>query len=157
MNGRTHALLGLASGLAIGHITGQSHLSWLGIAGMAGGLLPDLDHPKSIISGFNPFRDIVRAFVSHRGLTHTLLFWVLVLGFVGVAYPISQPFVVAVGAGVLSHLIGDMLTPWGVPLLLPVSNFNFTLLPSVFLNFTSWIIEAIATVGALVVIAWVLI
>ncbi len=46
--------------------------------GAIGSLLPDLDHPNSIISKkLKPVSKIVREFAHHRGITHTLLGWVI--------------------------------------------------------------------------------
>lgn len=156
MNGRTHLLLGVASGVAFNQLYGiPEYTPWLALAGALGGLLPDIDHPQAIISGFVPFGGVLRlALGGHRGFTHTLLFWGLVFGasFALFPAPNNRLIVLAMALGVMSHLIADMLTPRGVHLLAPVSNFNFTLLPSGLLSFTSWIIEAVATVGALAVI-----
>lgn len=81
--------------------------------------------------------------VSHRGVTHTLLFAVLVgaafaAGVVALAGAATDPlpsgavarnaaFAFAVGAfGILAHLAGDVLTPAGVPLLWPLSSRTYS-------------------------------
>lgn len=87
-------------------------------------LLPDIDHPQSVLG--RRFRwlshPIARAF-GHRGFTHSLL---AVIG--GIALfnlKVPQHWVVPADAfqglvlGYLSHIIADMLTPAGVPLLWP--------------------------------------
>ena len=46
--------------------------------GAIGSLLPDLDHPNSIISKkLKPVSKAVREFAHHRGITHTLLGWII--------------------------------------------------------------------------------
>lgn len=87
-------------------------------------MLPDTDHRIP--------------FVSHRGPTHTLAFALLV-GAVGGGGGIGLAFVLggdaatfaAFGFGigavtVLAHLLGDALTPAGVPLLWPLSSRDFS-------------------------------
>ncbi|WP_147197243.1 metal-dependent hydrolase [Pantoea sp. MBD-2R] len=87
-------------------------------------LLPDIDHPRSFLG--QRFRwlshPIARAF-GHRGFTHSLL---AVAG--GVAlFNLQVPAEWVVPAdvfqglvlGYLSHIVADMLTPAGVPLLWP--------------------------------------
>ncbi|TQQ83241.1 metal-dependent hydrolase [Halonotius terrestris] len=81
-------------------------------------MLPDIDHRLPVIE--------------HRGVTHSLLFAGLIGGLFGaVGIVISGAFSVAgVSLGVFgfllgaltvgAHLVGDMLTPAGVPLLWPL-------------------------------------
>lgn len=81
--------------------------------------------------------------ITHRGVTHTVLFAVLVgATLAGVLLALSragsQPlpadvlaprvaFAFGVGAfGILAHLAGDVLTPAGVPLLWPLSGRTYT-------------------------------
>jgi inner membrane protein len=82
--------------------------------------------------------------ITHRGVTHTLLFAVLVgAAFAGGVVALSQvganplpaselgtpvAFAFAVGTfGILAHLAGDVLTPAGVPLLWPLSSRTYTI------------------------------
>jgi inner membrane protein len=89
--------------------------------------LPDVDHHLPL--------------VEHRGVTHTVPFAIgvgAVLG--GVAHAIAPllpvlesptlaaAFVGAMGTyGILAHLLGDVLTPAGVPLLWPLSGRAYSL------------------------------
>lgn len=97
----------------------------LGIATISG-LAPDLDTPKSSIGKKLPFiAHPLGMLLGHRGLTHSLLAAALCL--FGIIWGIGQqqaeplyhlillPFLV----GYVSHLIGDMMNPSGVPLLWP--------------------------------------
>lgn len=87
-------------------------------------LLPDIDHPRSFLGQRLRWLSypIARAF-GHRGFTHSLL---AVVG--GVAlFNLQVPAEWVVPAdvfqglvlGYLSHIVADMLTPAGVPLLWP--------------------------------------
>jgi membrane-bound metal-dependent hydrolase YbcI (DUF457 family) len=68
---------------------------------MIGSLLPDIDHPRSVLGRLNLFS----CFMSHRGFCHTLC---------GV-FVLSLPFLLIYGAapyvflGAISHLFGDRL------------------------------------------------
>lgn len=67
------------------------------IGGAVGSLLPDLDHPNSIISKkLKPVSKVVREFAHHRGITHTLLGWIifgiisLIISYLSVNYLIGN-------------------------------------------------------------------
>ena len=159
MTGRTHAIVGTAAALCVATVTQQPLQITLafGMVGFISGLAPDLDHPQSMLSGWLPFTGFLRLFVSHRGLTHTLAFWMAIYGILWALLPQFHLVILASALAVLSHLVADMLTPWGVPLLRPVSNFNFTLLPALFLKLTSWIIEMAVMLSSVVLIGLLLV
>ena len=164
MNGRTHLLLGLASGFAVSAtvpptLHPHDFMVKAGIILLAGSasLLPDIDHPKSIISGYLiGFGGAVRLLASHRTWTHSLIFAVLMClaAFVG-SVSLFPQVVTATALGIGSHLAADMLTPAGVPLLLPLSRRAFRLAPYPILKATSWLLESVATVGAVACIGFV--
>ena len=86
-------------------------------------LLPDIDHPKSFLGQRLSWisKPIARAF-GHRGFTHSLL--AVGLGIWGLAQfqapgPLSGVMKDALIVGYLSHLLGDWLTPAGIPLFWP--------------------------------------
>lgn len=67
------------------------------IGGAIGSLLPDLDHPNSIISKkIKPLSKIIREFAHHRGITHTLLGWItfgvisLIVSYLSINYLIGN-------------------------------------------------------------------
>lgn len=158
MNGRTHLLLGLAVAVPIAAIAPQDNaLRALVIAvGGIGGLLPDIDHPKSIISGYIwGVGGAVRLAASHRTYTHTILF---VAALLGLLFAIKAPqwIIAATAGGLISHLLADMLTVAGVPILLPVVRRSFRLAPYPVLKATSWLLESVATVGAVALIGFIL-
>ncbi|WP_255149615.1 metal-dependent hydrolase [Halorarius halobius] len=89
-----------------------------------------------------PDYDLRVPFVSHRGITHTLLFLLGVAALLGAVgwqlgqgsyRPLGGPtraaaFGAGVGViGVGSHLLADALTPAGVPFLWPLSGESYTL------------------------------
>lgn len=90
--------------------------------------LPDVDHHLPLIE--------------HRGVTHTIPFALGIGGVLGAAaYAVASvtpvilgspttvaAFVGLMGAyGIVAHLVGDVLTPSGVPLLWPLSGRSYTL------------------------------
>ncbi|WJV65129.1 metal-dependent hydrolase [Pectobacteriaceae bacterium CE70] len=87
-------------------------------------LLPDIDHPKSVLGQRLKWISIpiARAF-GHRGFTHSLLAIMLGLYFIHTQLPtdwlIPTDAYHAMIVGYLSHIAGDMLTTAGVPLLWP--------------------------------------
>lgn len=95
------------------------------LAAMVGGLLPDIDHPKSAIGRQLPLlSEPLSAIFGHRGFTHSLLAVAIMLGvlfWLTASGEGSQLrwLVVPLCVGYLSHIVGDSLTPSGVPLFYP--------------------------------------
>ncbi|KQN61846.1 metal-dependent hydrolase [Erwinia sp. E602] len=87
-------------------------------------LLPDIDHPKSLLGQRLAWlsKPIARAF-GHRGFTHSLL--AVAGGVMLLQTPLPAGWLIPADAfqglvlGYLSHIVADMLTPAGVPLLWP--------------------------------------
>jgi len=93
-------------------------------AALASALLPDLDHPKSMLGQQLPWiaTPLSRLF-GHRGFTHSLLAVAAAIwGLNQRRLPASLPIGIkdALIVGYLSHLLGDWLTPAGIPLLWPI-------------------------------------
>ena len=87
-------------------------------------LLPDIDHPKSVLGQRFKWisQPIARAF-GHRGFTHSLLavaisLWLFQLN-VPADWFLPADVLQGLTLGYLSHIVADMLTPAGVPLLWP--------------------------------------
>ncbi|MGP1955930.1 MAG: metal-dependent hydrolase [Arsenophonus sp. NC-PY1-MAG3] len=89
-------------------------------------LLPDIDHPKSFLGQRLKWLSIPIAKVfGHRGITHSLL--AIIGGSIffssdllsRIIIPIPVDFVHSMIVGYTSHLVADMLTPAGIPLLWP--------------------------------------
>lgn len=153
MTGRTHLIVGIAAGLMAAYLH-QSDLSIMAAAALAGGiggLLPDIDHPQSIISGFVPGSGLLRMAISHRGPTHTLLF-IALFAALWVAVPLPYVPTLAFMVGMLLHLICDMATPAGVRLLWPIYNKSWRILPYAALWAGAWLIESFTSVGAIALI-----
>ena len=108
-------------------ITGYASLA----AGL-GGLLPDMDHPESVVGRRARLISLpLSAIFGHRGFTHSLLAAMLV-GLSLWHLPLnSASFWLPVCVGYLSHLLGDALSASGVPLFYPLSSkrFRFPILP----------------------------
>lgn len=116
----THVLFAAASYAGISHATHTPlHPVTLLVAAI-GGMLPDLDEPKSSIGRKLPFISYPLGMIlGHRGFSHSLLCALLcVLGLTyqfGSAKVIITPLIV----GYLSHLAGDSVTNTGIPFLWP--------------------------------------
>lgn len=95
------------------------------MAAMIGGVLPDIDHPKSTVGRKVPFLSHpISAVFGHRGITHSLIMTIAILFVLYIAtqfpdYQQYKPLVAPLCIGYLSHILGDMMTPSGVPLLWP--------------------------------------
>lgn len=98
------------------------------LAAVIGGVLPDIDHPDSLLGFF--FRWVPG--LKHRNQTHSLLAWTLVtaLGFYLLGRRSDSyglPAAYGLSWGYASHLAADMLTAQGIPLLAPFSKRRFVL------------------------------
>ena len=139
MKGTTHQIFGVTCYLFSPFNTG--HL-WLDLPLVAmGALIPDIDHPKSILGRMvQPISQIIYQFAGHRGPFHSLLF----MGMIGYLLLMLNQFVCQIIPvapsnmwamlvfGSLTHLLGDSIFgASGVPLLWPLK-FRLKLLPSNF-------------------------
>jgi len=128
MQGKTHLICGLASGLAVVLYTSPSP-AIAGAAITAAGyaaLLPDIDHRNSTISHkIRPARLFFRWF-GHRGFTHSLAALALLAGVC--FYFLPPTLSLAILAGYSSHILADVLTTEGVGLFWPNGG-RVTLLP----------------------------
>ena len=132
MTGKTHAAAGAFVGAAAGQVVGAPIVGLL--LGALAGLLPDIDHPGSILGRkVKPVSIAVNVMAGHRGITHTI--WFCGAAAVGMALisaavePILEavipwPSPLAVGfiffLGTLSHLLLDGMTISGVEPFYPV-------------------------------------
>lgn len=99
---------------------------WMGVA-LIGGLLPDIDHPKSWIGKRIPILPgLIYRLSGHRGWTHSLfaLFAYAVFS-AALCWMLTQNLALSslVGSGAAAgfgaHLAGDFITNRGVPLFWP--------------------------------------
>jgi inner membrane protein len=139
MTGRTHDMAAFTALLALvvlyppGQMTLATMLIAL-LANMIGGIAPDIDQPtapfwRNLPVGGYVGRFISRAMGGHRFITHSLVGLALLalashwlLAFFKPIMPQVDTHLVwlAFLVGVASHLVMDMFTKEGVPLLLPV-------------------------------------
>ena len=152
MMGRSHAATGAAAVLLV-----EPHQPWQVLVataalGAAAALLPDLDIESSTVSNLlGPITRLLSrgvAWISggHRMGTHSFLALVLVALYTLPAGP-SSPYAGAVIIGYAAHLLGDILTGNGIPLLWPLVRHRQGL--PIFGNTGGW--REHAVVGAAVV------
>ncbi|WP_146811437.1 metal-dependent hydrolase [Aneurinibacillus danicus] len=89
-----------------------------------GSLLPDIDHPNSYI-GRRSFglANIIHDLCGHRGITHSLIMWILV--FLPALWFYPTLFMFGLTIGYLGHILGDSFSVSGVPLLYPLTKKKF--------------------------------
>lgn len=118
MMGKTHAMIGAVSGAMVMMHTGEIIPVIVGGSlGYIGGLLPDIDHHRSMISQRLGVLALPFRIIPHRTFTHAL--WIpLIIG--GIFYFYPYPVILSVGAGWVSHIILDMTTQRGIMPLYPV-------------------------------------
>lgn len=165
MTGRTHLTIGVAVGLALAqtmHAAPQQSALIVAAAAL-GSLLPDIDHPQSMLSGWIPGSGLLTLFTRHRGITHSLLFCMLLPAALWYAMTsagsIAIPYIYPLGLvlGMCSHLLSDMLTPAGVPLLYPFKAM-WKVLPGRLLALTKWAgLEFVVWLAALLAIGWLVV
>lgn len=110
---RTHFVTGLAAGYLL-----SGSLEMSAISGVAA-LLPDIDHPGSYIGRKIPvIPTVLKWTVGHRGPFHSLAA-ALVAGAIALIIG-GKAIGLAVMVGYLAHLLGDLFTLSGVPLLFPL-------------------------------------
>lgn len=146
MDGRTHRVGGICTGIICAEMltnldfsTKETTIQNLVIIGMAtiGSLFPDIDTKTSIISKEMRITSFfIRLFTKHRGLMHRMCTYLICTPiFAAIGYGLSALWnmyftssivgLVAIGifaflCGVLCHLVFDMLTTEGTPILYPI-------------------------------------
>ena len=120
MQARSHLIFGIGATWLV-HRTGWAASVHAWPLTLVGALLPDIDHPKSMLGRrVAPVSLLVSGLFGHRGMTHSLLLPILAV--VGCLYGWGHvpAWMLALAAGYLSHLLADWLTPSGVPLCWPL-------------------------------------
>ncbi|QJC33930.1 metal-dependent hydrolase [Enterobacteriaceae endosymbiont of Donacia cinerea] len=128
MTVKGHIIFTIASSILIQHFIFSNimyHDDWWRIipVSIITCLLPDIDNPKSILGRrIKILSYLINKIFGHRGFTHSLLS-VLILSFIifSIHLKLNCIFDVKLGLiiGYCSHIIADILTPYGVPLLWP--------------------------------------
>jgi inner membrane protein len=98
----------------------------VGVRGI-GALAPDLDHPQSsLMRSLGPAKRLARGVLPHRGILHSV-FAVAVIRYLGLTVFQLDELARAFAWGYASHILGDILTVSGVPILAPLSDSRFGL------------------------------
>lgn len=128
MNGKAHCIGGVVAGVAATYLGFKYDIDiqplYVMSGALLGGLLPDIDHPKSSLGKWFPLSGIIYSTVGHRTLTHSFIFMILM----GFLFSILNASLGAgVVAGILSHMFLDMLfcKGKGVALFYPVIKDKF--------------------------------
>jgi len=117
MKGTTHLIIGALIGVHLVQPDQPLTMLATGTICAVAALLPDVDHPKSILrrrSGILGHALFSR--LTHRGFTHSVTALVLVAL---ASLLIDARFAPAIAAGYASHLCADMLTKHGIALFAP--------------------------------------
>jgi len=118
---RTHILFGLAAFMLASNFMTTNYIFLFLV--LLGSILPDIDEKHSKMNQWaGIFGNLTVFLTKHRGIIHSLPFNFLLLStisfFFGTYYAIALTF------GYVSHLLADSLTPMGVHLFYPFSNFR---------------------------------
>lgn len=143
MMGKSHLIIGLGVGALLATVTNAdiTHIGLLAMVAGAGAMLPDIDHRHAPIrQRLGIVGNVLLFWLPHRGLTHSLLVLVAVSGLAVFFWHI---FGLALAAGYASHLIADMTTQRGLPILYPWKA-NFYVLPHGFRVTTGKLSEGFA-------------
>lgn len=174
MLGRTHTIAGVASGLAFSHfIAGEfpviNEYALLGVvtaSALVGSLAPDIDIPQSTVSKIVPplawlHQGIAKVLpfkcLQHRGITHSLLFPVLLVGLC-VYFVRMNPYLMlallGLAAGLLSHVVLDMMNYKGVAIFSPIWNRMFHITPYAFAVKAGGVGETIIRIFLYIGVVW---
>ena len=144
MTSPTHILIGLSTTIAFSRLNGIAPTVAQLLIMLLGSLLPDIDvdgaaitRPGGIFRRFMPWSvahmldgigsiisNLLNALFGHRGFLHAPAIGLGLIGYGAVAH---LPYLFWLGWGYFWHIIGDVLTYGGVPLLSPVSSREYSL------------------------------
>ena len=139
MTGKHHLIAGIGAGICMTSSliyfkdTTTVPAVFTGVGLVVGSLFPDIDSSTSKLGKrVKPVSKIISKLFGHRGFFHSLIFiglLFLLLKHIFDTKNISQYNVIYIGfcCGCLLHLVCDMMTKGGVPLLYPFSKFKFHL------------------------------
>ena len=111
----------------------------------------------SFLSTFKKYGKLKKFLTKHRGIMHTLL---VPGGLAGTLFLVEEYYIIApvVGliAGYVSHLVADMCTVSGVPVLFPLTTHNISLLPVKTGTTWEYIIAFLISAGALAAVMFLI-
>ena len=129
MTGKTHAICGTVTILAITAVSfrglpidGHTYLPAVGLLSVAAGsYMPDIDLHRSKMGQRHKF---ISKHLTHRGITHTLLFPVIfivaMLMAAAAKIPVLPELIMGFNVGWVVHILADLCNRKGVPLLWPL-------------------------------------
>ena len=95
--------------------------------GVIGGLLPDIDKSNTMMSNKLPgISHAIQIFVKHRGITHTAYF-IAFVGGIAKSMHLPDYLIICLCGAILSHIVGDMLTPKGIAPFKILGLFDYTI------------------------------
>ncbi|WP_036198431.1 metal-dependent hydrolase [Ureibacillus sinduriensis] len=145
MNKCAHLMGGLTAGIAAskhllpsvsqnGSFDGLLGIGAVLCGAILGSLLPDIDHRNSYIGRKLKIASfIISKTLGHRSVVHTplvifafsALIYSLSIGLTGPIQALLTPFIYGLSCGMWSHLLLDMMTKRGIPLLYPFTKMSF--------------------------------
>ena len=119
----THILLGITFFLLLRNYFSEGSTILFFLLILLGSILPDIDEKHSRINKwFGIVGSIVAFFAKHRGFFHSLLFHGII--FFAISYFFNTYYAWALLLGYTAHIVGDGITPMGVQLFYPFSQFK---------------------------------
>lgn len=136
MTGKSHLIFAAVTGGIIAFAFHETSLCNYGItisASLLGGLLPDIDNPRSTIGQVTkPISYLANKAVGHRTFFHSPLFLGILYLLLWQFCPLPQRYLTFLLRGLMGGLIGhlflDMMTTRGIPLLYPFSRNCFSII-----------------------------
>ena len=130
MTGKTHAICGTVTMAAITVVCLTGDYDFVPIVGLlaapTGSYMPDIDIHRSKMG--SKFKFISR-FLTHRGITHTLLvpflLYLLQVWVTGKGIPVLPSLLFGFNVGWIVHIIADMFNKKGVPILWPLTKKHY--------------------------------
>lgn len=163
MMGRNHATSGVLTGALVAwaaHLDPGQAVAFIAITS-ASSLLPDADHPNAMLprafgAAGQMIATLINRIFGHRTLTHSVL-GVGVLGAALAFIPrLPEHCYWAVILGCVTHILGDMLTVSGVPVLWPMQrDYRLAWMRTNGL-FERYVMTPLLTVGAVVSVGLVI-
>lgn len=141
------------------------------VANAVGALLPDIDQASNKLWGLLPFgntfaRYFNKAFLTHRGFTHSILgFWLVEKLIFGGLSGILNGTYVNIGMvywslmiGYISHLVADGITEEGLPLFFPLKyKFGLPPIKAMRIKTGGWFENLVITPTLVFFILWLLV
>lgn len=154
MNGKTHVVLGLWSGMGAALFVASppsQALLFMTVAALSA-TLPDIDHPRAHLrQRLGCLGHIAFGWLRHRGPTHSITALTLVAI---ISLHFFPALALPVMLGYASHLVADLMTPRGLAVLWPVVGRVVWLLPRAFRITSGGGRERLLRVALLLALFW---